>query len=144
MEAMDLSKIMAQHNFRSWYMKINAIISKYGFAHIMECPVEINHRQFLSEFGQRCEDSFVQDWHASLGNDLHRRHGGRNKLRTYRKFKHNFEWEPYLTIVKSPPLKTALCKFRISCRLLEIERQISETKFTACRPAVLSKLSTAG
>ena len=55
MEAMDLSKMMAQHNFRSWYMKINAIISKYGFAHITECPDETNPRQFLSEFDQRCE-----------------------------------------------------------------------------------------
>ena len=26
------------------------------------------------------------------------------------------------TYVKSPPLRTALCKFRISCHLLEIER----------------------
>ena len=37
-------------------------------------------------------------------NDLHRRHGGRNKPRTYRRFKHSFEWEPYLTCVTSPPL----------------------------------------
>ena len=88
----------------------------------MEDIDETNFRQFLSKFGQRCEDCFVQDWCASLGNDLHRRHGGRNKLRTYRRFMHSFEWEPYLTYVKSPPLRTALCRFRISCHLLEIER----------------------
>ena len=40
----------------------------------------------------------------------------------YRRFKHSFELEPYLTIVKSPPLRTALCRFCISCHLLEIER----------------------
>ena len=34
MEAMELSMMMAKHNYRSWYMKINAIISKYGFAYI--------------------------------------------------------------------------------------------------------------
>ena len=122
MEAMELSKLMSRHNYRSWYMKINAIVSKYGFAYIMEDIDETKSRQFLSELGQRCEDCFVQDWHASLGNDLHRRHGGRNKLRTYRRFKHSFEWEPYLTYVKSPLLRTALCRFRISCHLLEIER----------------------
>ena len=27
MEAMDLSKVMAMNNYRSWYMKIHAIIS---------------------------------------------------------------------------------------------------------------------
>ena len=36
MEAMELSKMMAKHNFRSWCMKIDTIISKYGFAYIME------------------------------------------------------------------------------------------------------------
>ena len=36
MEAMELSEMMAKHNFRSWCMKIDTIISKYGFAYIME------------------------------------------------------------------------------------------------------------
>ena len=61
-------------------LKVNAITVKYGFAYIMEDIDKTNSRQFLSKFGQRCEDCFVQNWHASLGNDLHRRHGGRNKL----------------------------------------------------------------
>ena len=82
---------------------------------------ETNYCSFLSEFGQRCEDCFVQDWHASLENDLHRKHGGRNKLRTCRRFKHSFEWESYLTYIKSPPLRIALCRFRISCHSLEID-----------------------
>ena len=47
-----LSKMMAKHNFKSWYMKINTIISRYGFAYIMEDIEETNFRQFLSEFGQ--------------------------------------------------------------------------------------------
>ena len=50
-------------------MKIKTIISKYGFAYIMEDIDETKSRQFLSEFGQRCEDCFVQDWHVSLEND---------------------------------------------------------------------------
>ena len=111
---MELSMMMAKHNnYRSWYMKVNAIISKYGLYTSLKTQMKPRSRQFLSEFGQHC---FVQDWHASLGNDLHRRHGGRNKL------KHSFEWEPYLTYVKSPPLRTTLCRFHISCHLLEIER----------------------
>ena len=54
MEAMELSKLMAQHNFRSciWYMKINAIISRYDFSYIMEYTDESNLQQFLNEFGQ--------------------------------------------------------------------------------------------
>ena len=78
--------------------------------YIMEHLDETNYCLFLTEFGQRCEDCFVQDWHASLENNLHRRHGGRNKLRTYGRFKHSFEWETYLTYIKSPPLRTALCR----------------------------------
>ena len=35
MEAMDLSKMMAKHKYRSWYMKIHAIISKHGFGCIV-------------------------------------------------------------------------------------------------------------
>ena len=107
-------KIMAKHKYRSWYMKIYAIISTHGFGYIMDHLNETNYCSFLSEFGQQCEDCFVQDWHASLKNDLHRKHGGRNKLRTYKRFKHSFEWESYcyLTYIKSPPLSTALCRLR--------------------------------
>ena len=54
MEAMELSKMMAKHKYRSWYMKIKTIISKYGFActYIMEDIDETKSHQFLSEFGQ--------------------------------------------------------------------------------------------
>ena len=52
MEAMDLSKMMAKHKYRSWYMKIHAIISKHGFWYIMDHLDETNYCSFLSEFGQ--------------------------------------------------------------------------------------------
>jgi len=65
-EAMDPSRMMAKHKYRSWYMKIHAIISTHGFGYIMDHLYETNYCLFLSEFGQRCEDCFVQDWHASL------------------------------------------------------------------------------
>jgi len=78
---MDLSKMMTKHKYKSWYMKIHAIISKHGFGYVMELNIdETNYCPFLSEFGQGCEDCFVQDWYAYLENDLHRRHGSRNKL----------------------------------------------------------------
>jgi len=57
-EAMDLSKIIAKHKYRSWYMKIHAIISKHGFGYIMDHLNETNCCSFLSEFGQQCEDRF--------------------------------------------------------------------------------------
>jgi len=34
--AMDLSKMMTNHKYRSWYVKIHAIISKHGFGYVME------------------------------------------------------------------------------------------------------------
>ena len=61
-------------------MKIHAIINKHGFGYIHYGTYidETNYCPFLSEFGQGC---FVQDWYACLENDLHRKHGSRNKLR---------------------------------------------------------------
>ena len=71
---MDISKMMTKHEYRSWYMKIQAIISTHGFGYIIKKLDDTNCCSFLTEFGQRCEDCFVQDWpwHASLENNLHR------------------------------------------------------------------------
>ena len=75
-------------------------------------------------------------------NDLHRKHGGRNKLKTYRRFKHSFEWESYLTYIKSPPQPCAdFSSVAIRWRLREAD---SQAKAITCRSAVLSKRPTTG
>ena len=128
-------------NEKSWYIQLLVGM----VLQILLKTDKTNFHLSLSEFGQRCEDCFVQNWHASLGNDLHRRHGGRNKLRTYRRFKHSFEWEPYLTYVKSPPLRTVLCRFCIRCHLLEIERgRYQRPKLKPAHQHYMSELSTTG
>jgi len=79
---------------------------------VLRCNSKICRLAICDECKHNLNFQEQSDWKACM-------HGGRNKLRTY---KHSFEWEPYLTHVKSPLLRTALCRFCISCHLLEIER----------------------
>ena len=42
----------------------------------------------------------LQQWNSNQWDDSDRGSGGRNKLRTNRKFEHNFKLEPYLFQIK--------------------------------------------
>ena len=52
-----------------------------------------------------------------MWDDSGRGNGCRNKLRTYRKFKHDFYFEPYLYQIKDSAMRRSLCCFRISCKV---------------------------
>lgn len=68
-----------------------------------------------------CKNVITQ-WNSNLWDDSDRGSGGWNKLRTYRKFKQNFELESYLFLIKDPLVRKSLCCFRISCHPLQIKR----------------------
>ena len=67
MEAMELSKL--DDGQAQLQIMVHENKYHYWFAYILQDIDETNFHQFLSEFGQRCEDRFVQDWRASLENE---------------------------------------------------------------------------
>ena len=58
----------------------------------------------------------------TLWDDTERRRGaGENKLRTYRQFKLEFCYEPYLDIVRVQLHQRAITRFRVSAHNLHVE-----------------------
>lgn len=53
-EVMRLSEVMSTKQFDSWFMKVINIISKFGFAYVLDQPDSpISSEQFLSKIGQQ-------------------------------------------------------------------------------------------
>ena len=63
---------------------------------------------------QRILDIYQQTWYSSINNSP--------RLRFYSLFKHLFNFESYLDIIKDKKLRTSLTRFRISAYDLENEK----------------------
>ena len=66
-------------------------------------------------------DQTVQSWQADVTREEARHGSGRNKLRTYRTFKHEFETEHYVKQIMPYPFRSALAKFRCGVAPIRIE-----------------------
>ena len=82
---------------------------------------QVEHPQYLlQDLEVKLQDIFLQQWRLDM-NDDNRSHNEGNKLRTYRKFKEDYKFEPYLK-VKNPHQRKNITRLRISAHRLEIER----------------------
>ena len=117
-EAVRLSEAMSASRFDSWFTKVKTIITKLGFAYVMDQPETLVN----SEIGQRLYDTFLQQWTSNLWDDFGRGNGSRNKLRTYKMFKQDFYLESYLLQIKDSAMRRSLCCFRISYHPLQFVR----------------------
>ena len=66
-------------------------------------------------------DVFISKWYNRLHNDCRTKSGQKNKLRRYRIFKTQFEFELYLQCVNKPSYRHSLARFRCSSHKLHIE-----------------------
>ena len=82
---------------------------------------QVEHpRYLLQDLEVKLQDIFLQQWRLDM-NDDNRSHNEGNKLRTYRKFKGDYKFEPYLK-VKNLHQRKNITRLRISSHRLEIER----------------------
>ena len=99
--------------FKNWVSKVCVLAQKYH--------VNIDDEHPTLYFKQLCKEtvlnSFKSDWTYNVQNVI------KNPiLRTYTKFKYNFELEPYLKYITNSKHRNALSKLRASSHILEIER----------------------
>ena len=83
----------------------------------------MNIPKFLAEISLRLKDIEKQEWEADIYNDVRTNALAKNKLRTFRSFKKNYEFEAYLSQVINIKHRIALTKLRISDHDLQIERE---------------------
>jgi hypothetical protein len=60
-------------------------------------------------------------WYVHISTDKSKKGHGSNKLRTYNKFKSNFQLEPYLNYPNILKYRSIIAKFRLSAHKLKIE-----------------------
>jgi len=68
-----------------------------------------------------CHSKHLTEWSDILWKDSHTP-GNTTKLRLYRLFKTKYAIEPYLDLIANSQPRKSLCKFRIGCHQLKIER----------------------
>ena len=76
---------------------------------------------FTQEVERTSMDLFITKWLTTLNSTTGTSGKGRNKLRTYRTFKHEFKTKEYCKLILPPSHRSALCKFRCGVAPIRIE-----------------------
>ena len=99
-------------NNSNWASQIKKLLDNLGFSDIWIYQFEIDIPFDLIK--QRLLDSYKQSWYSDINNS--------NRLETYCRFKHNFNFEKYLDTITDSKLRRELSKFRLSSHQLAIEK----------------------
>ena len=96
----------------NWASQIKKMLDTLGFSDIWIHQFEIDIPFDLIK--QRLTDTYKQSWYSDINNS--------NRLLSYCRFKHNFDFENYLDNITDNKLRKELCKFRLSSHQLAIEK----------------------
>ena len=99
--------------FKTWVTSVRELASRYN--------VSIDSELDVNVFKQKCQETlerkFILDWQNEIVDD-----SKHPILKTYKMFKSEFKFEPYLELLKDPKYRIAVSKLRASSHMLEIER----------------------
>ena len=99
------------YNGNNWAYQIKNMLQQHGLGYVWE-EQSVTEIPFLA-VKQRITDNYLQKWYAEINNS--------SRLQSYSIYKHNFELEPYLSIIHDKKFKVALSRFRTSSHSLRIE-----------------------
>jgi hypothetical protein len=106
----------------SWYKSVCNLLKKVNM-NLSESKMRNKSKHFIvAELYDIYKAAFIDGWKKQLFNDVRRNDVEGNKLRNYRRFKSNFGTADYLKICDSYIFRSNICKLRISCHNLLIER----------------------
>ena len=111
---------MSESKKDSWYGCVKELFKYLKLEHMFKNHklYEINY--IINTVKFRLKSKFIDMWKSNIFNDERKNSKSGNKLRTYRTFKQNFCFEPYLNIGNREQ-KRLFSKFRLSDHCLEIE-----------------------
>ena len=116
-DALQLSSDLHQQGKKSWIGCIHALLQ---YINVDEKYI-LNLKSILKKYlFDKFKTRYNIIWKKQLFDDRIGKNFG-NKLRTYRTFKYNFTFEPYLNVT-NPVHRNIITKFRISDHSLEVER----------------------
>ena len=104
---------LSENNKPSWMSSIKFLFNKLKIE---------QHQHYLGNLFNTVKSRAIEDYRINWSKRLEKsKNENTGKLRTYATFKTHFCFEPYLTIIKDPYIKSLVTKFRISAHKLEIE-----------------------
>ena len=112
---MERESANTHHN---WVSSIHSLLTKFGFEEVLR-----NHQIdqiHIADISLKIKDHFAQKINETLFND-NRQGNMKNKLRSYRLFKKELNYESYIDIIKNPYMRASLTQFRLSAHQLNIE-----------------------
>ena len=104
------------NNCRNWTFRLKQHMRKCNFSND-----NLISNRTVKELEERMFNVFKGEWKEKVESDQGGRPNQRNKLRTYRLFKHEYCTEPYVKEVINRQHRSALAKFRCGVAPLKIE-----------------------
>ena len=104
-----------------WLLSVRLLLKLMDLDNYFHNPVTICNNKFKELCKEKLRKILEEQWLNIISGDMGT-NGQRNKLRLYKRFKHIFEYEPYLDYINDFHLRKIVTKFRCSDHTLEIER----------------------
>ena len=111
----------ASSSCRNWFYSVKSKFSDMGLQELTNNEENINKFNFVKCVKQCTMADFKEGWITSINRIDGINGRGRNKLRTYRLFKQNYDTEQYCRIIMPPSHRSAFCKFRCGVAPIRIE-----------------------
>ena len=106
------SQNLSSNQKHSWYFFVSKLLEHIG---IKKEYIQFGPYKFSNISKKLIHKRYINDWYLNKENFIS------GKLSTYLKFKQNFGYENYLSLVKNFELRRAICKLRISAHRLKVE-----------------------
>lgn len=111
------------NNRKNWCFRVSKMFQECGIENLFsEVDISvINKRYVIAKIQDKLHNDFLEKWSQDINRDTALRGNGRNKLRTYKLFKHVYRSEPYVTNILPFKHRSAFAKFRSGVAPLRLE-----------------------
>jgi len=112
----------SNRNCKNWHFQVKQHGASVGLQQLLDGNMSMPSRNFCDKIASATMDMFVGTWRANIDKETGPSGRGRNKLRTYKLLKNNFNTEKYVTCSHVPRKhKSAYTKFRCGVAPLRLE-----------------------
>ena len=112
---LELHKLSADGHY-TWCSLIQSILSDHELDHIWESQSIVNTNEFVNNAKEFEHARFIMNWKNAIEDS-----SAHPILRTYKLFKTDFQFEPYLLYIHNSELRHSIARFRLSSHRLRIE-----------------------
>ena len=106
---------------KNWYFWVKKLLKKLTLHQFCDISIPISKLHIIGNVQEKLMANFINEWTVKLNSTAGTSGRGRNKLRTYCKFKSEFQTETYCTMILPPNHRAAFSKFRCGVAPIRLE-----------------------